>query len=242
MGILEEICLHMIKQSFSIPQLILKDILTNLIGEVPLYNTRKIIKPYELDVYFDSHKIGFEYNGKGWHLSDNINKFEICKNNGIYLFTLVENNRKYEKDIKFQLINFLPEINQKFGKNISKDNIINYKITNNIYQGTYSEKSIVEICSQYDDFSKFRKDNTKLYHKLYKMNMLSKYTSHMKKRIIWSDELAIQNIKQYSYLKDLLRSDYGCYIWVKKNKKEYLLANLIKGHTKGNQSSSNSSL
>jgi len=125
LGLLDSICSHMIKQSFSIPQLMLKYILTNLFDIDCLYNTRKIIKPYELDIYFPEYKLAFEYDGKRWHIGDKINKMELCKSLGIKLFHIKENNRKYENDIKTQLIDILDQINSITNKKISIMDVTN---------------------------------------------------------------------------------------------------------------------
>lgn len=91
-------------KSYSIPQLVLKHILEILIGEC-IYNTRSIITPYELDIYFKEHKLAFEYNGHGWHKSDDAkkrdnDKIELCKKENITLITIIENNRNYIDDVK----------------------------------------------------------------------------------------------------------------------------------------------
>jgi hypothetical protein len=65
-GWLDEFSKHMIHQNFSIPQLTLKYIILDLFNDIKfLYNSRSIIKPYELDIYLPDYKIAFEYDGKG---------------------------------------------------------------------------------------------------------------------------------------------------------------------------------
>ena len=51
-GYLSEICNHMINTNFSIPQLILRDITDTILKSQSFYNTRKIIPPYEIDIYY----------------------------------------------------------------------------------------------------------------------------------------------------------------------------------------------
>ena len=49
----------------------------------------------EIDIYIPSIKVGIEYDGKAWHTDKTINKekkkYEICRNNDIYLIRIVEN-------------------------------------------------------------------------------------------------------------------------------------------------------
>ena len=106
-GILDGICSHMISKSFSIPQLILKDIISKLYKTYNvIYNDKKTLKPYEIDVYLPEYNLGFEYNGKGWHTNNNRDKLknELSLLKNILLITINENNRNYESDIKNQLI------------------------------------------------------------------------------------------------------------------------------------------
>ena len=67
-------------------------------------------KGMELDVYIPSKKIGIEYDGLAWHKDQSLakerKKYQICKNNGIFLFRLKENleHVKNENDIADSLI------------------------------------------------------------------------------------------------------------------------------------------
>jgi hypothetical protein len=70
MGIMEEITKHMVNIAFSVPQIITRQITEYLFNQKCDYNTRRIIPPYELDVYFPNLKIAFEYDGKGWYQND----------------------------------------------------------------------------------------------------------------------------------------------------------------------------
>ena len=90
-----EICSHMIDQQFSLPQLIMKYILNKLLSENGQYNTRDVISPYELDLYYEKYKLAFEYDGKKWH-EDNDNdeiKNDICNKAGITLIRIKEKSK-----------------------------------------------------------------------------------------------------------------------------------------------------
>lgn len=66
-GFLNDICEHMTIINFSLPQLIMQNILDGLFKLKSIYDTRQIIKPYEIDVYYPQLRLGFEYQGKLWH-------------------------------------------------------------------------------------------------------------------------------------------------------------------------------
>jgi hypothetical protein len=130
MGWLESICTHMVSGGFSIPQLILKDVLEFILKEKCDYENRTVIKPLEIDCYFDKWKIGWEYDGRYFHNSvDDKNKRELCSKVGVELFNVHEftdNYRDYEKNIKNQLILQIEKVNLITGLNITKEDILNY--------------------------------------------------------------------------------------------------------------------
>lgn len=177
-GILDDICSHMISKSFSIPQLILKDIVIKLFKCDVSYNTRKIIKPYELDVYIDNLKIAFEYNGKGWHKhNDNSFKYDLCNSKGILLIIINENNRKYELDIKNQIIDYLPKINNFLNMEINEDDI-NSIIISNVYSNVVCVDDLYKIASKYKNKKEFRENDNAVYQKLYKLGLLDLSTEY----------------------------------------------------------------
>jgi hypothetical protein len=130
MGWLDSICVHMVSGGFSIPQLLLKDILEFILKEKCDYENRTVIKPLEIDCYFDKWKIGWEYDGRYFHNSvDDKNKRELCTKVGVELFNVHEfthNYRDYEKNIKNQLILQIEKVNLITGLNITKEDILNY--------------------------------------------------------------------------------------------------------------------
>jgi hypothetical protein len=224
LNILDDICEHMIKQNFSTPQLILKYILGRLLNSEIMYNTRRIIKTYELDIYFPKFKLAFEYNGKRWHQNDIIDKYKICTDIDILLINIDENSRKYEEDIKNQIVDNLDIINNRCLTNIIESDVYNIEVNiNELLSDIIDDKETINICSKYSSFSKFRSENINLYNKLHKIGLINKYTFHMHKRGGITEDLCIVEVAKYVYMSDFLKKSYRFYIWIKKNKKEYLL-------------------
>ena len=227
-GLLDDICSHMIKISYSIPQMILSHILKKLLGDLFIYNDRKTIHPYELDIYFYQYRLAFEYDGKGWHKDKKIDKHKICDNKKIKLITIIENNRNYINDIKSQLISNLDTINISSGLNISDSDIKNVVIDNShLFSEIIDEFEIKTICDKYDDYSNFRKENIKLYNKLQSLKLLEKFTKHMKKRGGITYEAAKNEVSKYTYFFDFFKNSHRFYVWIKKHKKEEILEPLI---------------
>jgi predicted Zn-ribbon and HTH transcriptional regulator len=64
-----------------------------------ILNTRKIIYPYELDIYIPEKNIAIEFNGIYWHSEDagkdknyHFNKWKLCKEKGIQLIQIWEDD------------------------------------------------------------------------------------------------------------------------------------------------------
>jgi hypothetical protein len=224
-GILNDICLHMISKSFSIPQLILKDIITKLYNtKNVLYNDRKVLKPYEIDVFLPDYNIGFEYNGKGWHVNNDRDKLkkDLALFKKITIITINENNRNYETDIKNQLILNLKDL--KINTSASE---INSVLIDNPYSNVYDINDIIKITNSYNSFTEFYKNERSIYVKISKLGLIDELTKHMccrrKKRELSE---VIEKINRYQYLNELITNDFGTYSYVKKNKLHHLLINL----------------
>lgn len=65
-------------------------------------NTKKIIPPYEIDIYIPKYKLAIEFNGMYWHSSDNqqddreykikhLRKTNLCEEQGIQVLHIFEN-------------------------------------------------------------------------------------------------------------------------------------------------------
>lgn len=66
-------------------------------------NSREVISPLELDIYYPEKKIAVEFNGDYWHSDEHkcdnyhYNKFIICKQHGITLVSIFEKYWKSDK-------------------------------------------------------------------------------------------------------------------------------------------------
>ena len=220
-GVLNEICKHMYVGKYSTPQLIMKYILEDFFNEKCLYNDRKTISPYELDVYFPDRKIAFEFNGIFWHKNDdkkNLDKNKLCKEKSIDLFIVEERSQNYFEDIREQLSIIL-----KSDIKIEPD----YDL---IFENIFTYEKIREEMSKHDSLEELKVNDPKLYRKLHTMKIYKEMTSHIKKKRVrrWCEEDAISIISEFQTMKDFLEN-YGktLHRWIKRNNKEYLLTNLI---------------
>lgn len=175
---LDVICPHLLNISGSLPQLILKEYIERLFNTEIVYNGRKTIKPFELDIYIPKYKIAFEYDGDYWHNNFNTNdelKDKLCLENGIKLFRIFENSRDYLTDIKTSLINLIDDINVLIDFKISVEEINNIKINVDFVKTKH-----FRIFEQYDSLYKFSKEHYYLYRKLKKFELIEKFCSNMK--------------------------------------------------------------
>jgi hypothetical protein len=232
-GYLPDICAHMTVMKFSIPQLILREITDSLLNTKASYNNRKVIKPYEIDLYYEEFNLGFEYQGIAWHLNNknDLIKSEMIKQRKINVIYIYEYNgsRNYEKDIKEQLINNLSLINSITNKKISKSKILNCKIKN-IYLELYNKEELIAIAKSYKLFADFYKKKQNIYRKLCKMGLINIATSHMKDKTInkhkFTEEYLISIVSTYNNLTDFRKNEPVIYKHIKRVKKNYLLINL----------------
>lgn len=218
---LDSICSHMFQGSYSIPQLICKVIMENLLQKPCLYNTRKIIKPYELDLYFEEHKLAIEYNGKGWHENEDAKKRDFIKNKkcedfGITLLTVVENTRKYECDIKSQLIEFLPIINKTTNSGFIECDILSIDCSEALkviekFSDLEAIKEKINSCSNIADFQKKHTSSYNFLRKINRIDMLD----DIRQIKPYSDQEIISMCKKILYYSDFIKNHrqlYGkCY-------------------------------
>jgi hypothetical protein len=109
-----------LNENISIKEKELKDYILHIIDNFNL-NNRKIIPPYELDIYIPDKNIAIEFNGLYWHSNKyvdknyHLNKTELCRKQNIQLLHIFEDEWGHKKDIVKSIIN-------------AKLNLINSKI------------------------------------------------------------------------------------------------------------------
>lgn len=75
------------------------------LGVAPVLGDRKILKPKELDVYVPEKKFAIEYHGLYWHSEEykdkkyHFEKFQMCKEKGITLFQIYEDEWRDQREI-----------------------------------------------------------------------------------------------------------------------------------------------
>jgi hypothetical protein len=115
----------------SVPQLMLMNILEHFLKTKCTYNDREVIKPLEIDCYFEKWKIGWEYNGRRYHTDEKDEiKNKSCLKAKIKLFVIDEKSqyyRDYNKNIKMQLVKQIKDIEKITGIRIKKSDLIKYE-------------------------------------------------------------------------------------------------------------------
>ena len=208
-GIMEEVTKHMVNISFSVPQIISRQITEYLFNQKCHYNTRRIIAPYELDVYFPYLKIAFEYDGKGWHQNDEVDKVKLCKEKGILLIKLFERSRKFREDIQNHLIENIEEVNNLCNTIITKENILSFNEPID-FPKLFTEEELYILRN--NNLSFLTKNHYNLYqkYKRYNPDNINFKKSHHNK-IVWDEEQVINVVNQYSSKGELLKNNYACY-------------------------------
>lgn len=209
LGIMDEITSHMVNISFSIPQIITRQITEYLFKQKCQYNTRKIIAPYELDIYFPDLKIAFEYDGKGWHKGDVVDKHVLCINLDIHLLTISERHRKYEEDIKTQLIENLEKINDWCKTDITEQDVLSFNEPID-FPKLFTDEELYILRNNTVTFLIKNYDNLYQKYRRYNPDNIDFKKSHNGRRV-WDEEQVIATINKYTSKSELLDNDSACY-------------------------------
>jgi len=113
-----------------------------------IINSKKIIPPYELDIYLPDLKLSFEFNGVYWHNELNksnnyhFNKTNLCLERNIQLIHIYEDDWVYKQDIvKSMILNKLNKTSNKIFarkceiREIDNNKIVRYFLNKNHIQG-----------------------------------------------------------------------------------------------------------
>ena len=99
--------------SQSSPELEIKDIINTMYNGKCIENSRSIIPPLELDLYYPEKNVAIEFNGNYWHDENHkpkdyhFNKFKLCKDKNIRLVSIYESDWYNKHD---NIINLLKNI------------------------------------------------------------------------------------------------------------------------------------
>lgn len=122
--------------SQSSPELEIKDIINTMYNGKCIENSRSIIPPLELDLYYPDKNVAIEFNGNYWHDENHkpkdyhFNKFKLCKEKGIRLVSIYESDLYNKRDNIISLL-----------KNIFIDSKIIYARNCTISKLDYKTKS-----------------------------------------------------------------------------------------------------
>ena len=173
-------------------------------------NIRKIIAPYELDIYIPSKNIAIECNGRYWHTIEqkgenyHEDKYNKCKKKGIRLISIWDDWVKLNPVMVESIILYALNIKEEYNINNTNEHI-------------YAEKSgvIVNKLQKYNDLiiidndvcadlliNEFKKQNDISKYILYTYNDVSDYNLY---RILNFEN--IDNMSNIWYYKSLVRFD-----------------------------------
>ena len=96
--------------SQSSPELEIKDIINTMYNGKCIENSRSIIQPLELDLYYPEKNVAIEFNGNYWHDENHkpkdyhFNKFKLCKDKNIRLVSIYESDWYNKRDSIISLL------------------------------------------------------------------------------------------------------------------------------------------
>ena len=96
-------------------------------------NTRDVISPFELDIYYPEKRIAIEFNGDYWHNEEHhkrnyhYNKYIMCRNKGITLVSIFGSEWNNNRD---NICNYIKDLFNEIQNNLS---FVSHNIINNNY-------------------------------------------------------------------------------------------------------------
>jgi very-short-patch-repair endonuclease len=150
-------------------------------GEI-IENSRNIIKPKEIDIYFPDKKLAIEINGVYWHSNKHLDnnyhqeKFNICNLKGISLLMITDHEWKVNREIIIKMIKYrlgcctgdrihtrkchTIEIDSTSAKNFLNNNHLNGYCNATKHLGLFTvDEKLVSVLS-YNMSNRFKKDNS----------------------------------------------------------------------------------
>ena len=120
-----------------------------------LTNTKRIIKPYELDIYIQNNNLAIEFDGLFWHSSESgksssyhLEKYTKCKEKNIKLIHIFEDEWDFKSDIVKSILTKNISNNKIYISNLqytishlSKKDERDFMMKNNIFDYTVSSIS-----------------------------------------------------------------------------------------------------
>lgn len=114
--------------------------------------SKKIIPPYEIDIYLSDYNIAIEFNGLYWHRNKeknyHLNKTDLCKDKNIQLLHIFENEWIESSEIWKSIILSKLKLNKRIGARKCKIKEINNKTKNEFLKNNHlqsTDKSIIKI-------------------------------------------------------------------------------------------------
>lgn len=156
----------------SAPEIEIKSFIESLGFDV-VHNSRKIISPYEIDLYIPEKHLAIEYNGVHWHSSYrkeddeymsmyHLNKTKLCADQNITLLHIFENEWNENKEIWKSVIRSklgksenviyarnceFKIVESKVANDFCKDNHLQGKVNSSISYGLYYDDLLVMVAT-----------------------------------------------------------------------------------------------
>ena len=219
-NLLDPLCSFMSSQRLAFSEKVCRKISEHLFKESCIINTRKIIPPYELDVYFPTIKIAIEFQGDFWHSDETIKKRDLqkqtlCDENGILLIHIYEKGKSHQDNLKLiteQFVEKLPIVNNFLNKDYKETDILKDIDLYEIYMSHKPinlEKEIANF-SSLKEFSKNKKNIYDLVRKTNKIYLLEKIRERsypIKWKDLSDDEIFKQVISNFKTYKEFRQNE-----------------------------------
>lgn len=225
-GLLDHVRAHMckIRGGFSVPQYICKIIFDDILEDIGEYNTRKVITPFEIDIFYPKFNLAIEYNGRRWHtdlISDR--KRKKLESRKLHLMVIEQGNcpsffQNYVPWIKNDIISKLDEINRICGKTITPEKVNNVKIDYYDIPFNIDWKEIETVARSCNSKMELYKKNDRFYRLLLRHNK-TEILTELENRL--NTDIKIKRAERVKNKLEFIKNNFTDYKSVRKDNKLY---------------------
>jgi len=212
-NLLDVLCSHMNSYKLAFSEKVCKEISEHLFNTSCITNTRKIISPYELDIFFPDLNIAIEFQGEYWHSKQEVIAIDklkqtLCSSKNILLLEIHEKGYSHQDNVDLiieQFKNYIPTINQFLNSNYKKQDIIEKVDLEKIY----NSHKVLDLEKEISKFSSLKELSSKkksLYDRIRKTNKIHLLNNIRERKypIKW------KNMTDEEIL-NLIKNNFKCY-------------------------------
>lgn len=210
-NLMDIMCSHMNSYKLAFSEKVCVEISEKLFNRHCIKNTRKVIPPYELDIFFPELNIAIEFQGEYWHSRPHVIEMDklkqsLCFSKNILLLHIHEKGHSHQDNVDLiveQFRNYIPEINKFLNSNYQLQDIVEKVDLEKIYN-SHKILDIEKEVSGFKSLKEFTAKRKPLYDRMRKTDKMHLLNDIRERAypVKWrnmSDGEILNLIKTYNY-------------------------------------------